>query len=191
MTRSITLSFVGLLLALQPALGNNLSAERMRALAAMKDDRSKVPDALKVYPSATEYSVLVRVTMSGERTKQAPRVIAREALVEGKYLVTTFRPPAYNADLITVVYFDEAQDCYRSATLLPDGSIGHAIGTRVSGDRVISWIAVASPEDKKQSAVLMQESHSDKERRWREITIEDGKVIGVVEGVATVTKKPQ
>jgi hypothetical protein len=192
MIRTVSILIICTLFLGQSVFGEELSVEKMRALAKQKDDRSKVPEALKVYPQAIEYSLSVRAGAPGNMPKEPVTVVAREALVEGKYLVTTFRPPAYKEDLITVVYFDEADDCYRSATLLPDGSLGRSVGTKNRDTRVISWAGVpAKPGDEKATILVAQDVLSDKDRHWREVMVQDGKVVSILEAVATVTKKPQ
>jgi hypothetical protein len=168
--------------------GEELIEEDIKALAEAPDNRDGVPEALKIYPAATEYEIKVKLWQPGNDPTHPDAVVAREKLVKGKYLVSTFQPPGLTSDLIMVVFHDEEDDCYKKYVLLPDHTMGKSIGTRVGDSRSISWVSESGKGDGR-TVVLTQEVYSDKDTRWREIHVRDGKVVGIQEGTAVVTKR--
>lgn len=103
------------------ARAEELTAEDIKGLAKGADNRDRVPQALKVYPAAAEYEIKVKFWQPGKEPINPDPVVAREKLVNGKYLVSTFRPPALPSDLIMVVFHDEDDDCYKKYVLLRTG----------------------------------------------------------------------
>lgn len=174
-----------------PAAESNagdLTAAKIRQLAEQPEDRSSVSEEMSIFAHANEATVKTTWSAPGERGQPSPPVTAREKLVGGGYLVTTFRPHGLDDDLITVVYFDDAQETYQKRLLLPDDSVHKMIGTRVGKSRVLSWVNVP-PDDDLRAIILTQENHSDDGVVWREVVIVDGKVVRTGTGEA-VFKRP-
>lgn len=190
MKRTIPFTAALCLLLVQVGRAEDLTAEQVKDLAGKPDDRSSVPEALRLYPVASEYEVLVRVWQPGQKEKaqKSPKITAREKLVEGKYLVSTFRPPSLDADFIMVVFHDAGEDVYKKYVLVPDGTFAQSVGTRVGDSRSMSWVTVG-PKEAADTVVLTHEEHSEGETKWRAITMRKGKVASIEEGTAVVTKK--
>lgn len=178
-----------LLLALLFATGagaEDLTAERIKALVKLKDDRSRVPKQLRLYPMASEFEVTVRAGKPGELGEPGKPMVVREKLVEAKYLISLFQPPGVEGEIAMVVFFDEKDDCYRKFVLLPNGTVDSAIGTGLPGTRSLSWV-FNRPDGE---ILLGHEQHGVRESRWTEVVVVDGKVVWKMTGVAKVKKRP-
>jgi len=170
----------------QAALAADFDAAHVRKLADQPDDRSSVAAEMRLFPSASEYDIEFTATGPGREPYQTPVIKATERLVQGKYLVTRFRPPDAADDLIMVVFYDQSERCYKKFVLAPDGTVSSSIGTRTGDSRSLSWVTQVDGE----RVILCQEQHGDEQVTWREVFIMNGKVVQIVDGVATITKRP-
>jgi hypothetical protein len=164
-----------------------MDASTIRDIAKKPHSRNGLLDQLEIYPDAREYEVTVRSGKSSETLVEGPKVMAAEKVVEGKYIVTEFQPPGAPAPFIMVVTYDVKEQVYRKWLLVPDGPVAEWIGTAVANTRMLSWISIDQQQEANQQ-ILTSEVHTDDGTKWREIILDAGKVVGVIEGTARKTK---
>ena len=112
---------------------------------------------------------------------------ATEKVVDGKYIVTEFQPGGAPEPFVMVVTYDQKQKIYYKWLLLPDGNVAEWVGTGVTGKRMLSWLSTDARKGASQ-LVLTSEVHGDDSTQWREIILEEGEVVRIIEGTALKTK---
>jgi hypothetical protein len=117
--------------------------------------------------------------------KESPALKATEKVVEGKYVVSTYRPPGVPTDLIMAVTYDKTLKVYKKWVLLPNNVVAESIGLRVPGKRMIKWTSQPRPGELEVHGV---ETHTDQETKFEEETKLNGKVVWLLEGTAKVIK---
>ena len=170
-------------------LGQEMTAKRIFELAKLPDDRSVVPDALQVFVQASEYvSRMIIATPDGNRVERM--FWAKEKLVNGKYLVTTGRPPGSLGEMIMITWYDDFTQTYRKAVCMnvPNPPVVHyMIGIRLQDTHTLSWTGVGILA----GAWLSIERHSPEKSTFREIYLSNGRITKTIIGESVPTKRPR
>lgn len=166
--------------------GQELTKEQVVELTRQPEDRSNLAEALKIFPSASEYDVTMVV--KDAEGKQTPlKVVVREKVVQGKYIVATTRVPGFERDSVSLAFYDDGQACYRRYYIHGNGAMELYLGIRAGDARVLTWCS-AMPNAANFS--VTQEVLQDDKTIWREMMLLNGKVMTSITGEAIVTKRP-
>lgn len=162
---------------------DEITKEKFERIVAGEDDRSSMLDELRIYPNAKRYRIVVTTTARGEAPKKQKPAIATEKWVDGKYIVSRFRPPPLDDDIVMVVSFDREANVYRKWIRVGETDVVQVTGFRVGMGRTVSWFQELTRAGV--PAAYSLEEHSDRESRWTELYVKDGKIDLRIEGVAT------
>ena len=178
----VSLAFVSSL------LGEEMTARRIFELAKLPDDRSVVPEALQVFVQASEYmSRMIVSTPDGNRNERM--FLAKEKLVDGKYIVTTGRPPGALGEMIMVTWYDNLTQTYRKAVCMNvprPPEVYYSIGIRLQNTHTLSWTGVGILA----GTWLSIERHSPEKATFREIYLSNGRITKTIIGESVPTKRP-
>ena len=157
------LSLLLLAAAADPAFA--MDKKQILELAGKPHSRENLLPELKIFPEGREFKVEMTLYNKGEDPRDIENRII-EKVVEGRYLVSSWRFPGAGSDTVMVITFDPMADVYRKWTLLalPDGSerLDKAIGATIEGSRAISWANAETATVR----VLTLEHYQDTRMSW-------------------------
>lgn len=176
-----------LLFTLAASKVHGLDAEAIRTISEQPHSRENLVEALKIYPGAREYKIVIQSGESVDDLKAGPEFIATEKTVEGRYIVSQSNFGGVEESVIMVVTHDKDTETFKKWILLPDGAVHASTGVADLEKRTIAWSFNVPAGDPPTNFVVI-ESHSDDGTEWNATVLQAGKVIAIERGVAVKTK---
>ena len=170
-----TLIFLELLLLACLPSANALEPKEIKELAKAPHDRKGLLVGLEIFPDDRTYQVKVTITKPDGSFLGEGKASVKEKVVRGRYLVSVFKPPNLDEEMIRVVTFEKETSSYRCWVLSPDNGLAESIGISLQGSRTVRWTNIPDPNSPGKTE-LSVETHIEGRSTWFQSMMEEGEV---------------
>jgi hypothetical protein len=163
-----------------------MDADDINNLAKEPHNRENIIKPLEIYPDAREYKIKVRSGSTADALEAITELVAKEKVVQGRYIVSEAMLPGADKPLIMVVEYEAKTDTFKKWVLLSNGIVGSSTGVANLNTRTIAWASDKAHDEIPTTVTI--ESHSNNKSEWKETFMQGGKIMSVSHGEATKTK---